>query len=93
MGIGGYLTSTARVEKVIGARAGLKFVAPKTRRSRLYRTLGVEDVTTGAESTRLTFKDATCAVLADITVGKPKENIVGLDRSVLYMRFPGGERA
>lgn len=93
MGIGGYPARSTRVEKVIGAMAGLRYIEPKTGRSKLYHKLDVEDVSAGAESTRLTIKDAAGAVLADIIAGKPKNNIAGFDRQGVYVRLPGDERA
>ena len=66
---------------------------PRTSRSRLYRRLDVDDVTAGGKSTRLTLKDADGAVLADIIVGKPKNDVTGTDRQGVYMRLPGDERA
>ena len=94
MGIGGYPAKEKRVEKVIAAVAGLKFIEPKTGRSKLYHKLDVEDVTADStNSTRLTIKDTAGAVLADIIVGKPKKNVAGLDRQGVYVRIPGDDRA
>ena len=94
MGIGGYPARSTRVEKAISAIAGLKYVEPKTGRSKLHHKLDVEDVTaTSTESTRLTIKDAAGAVLADIIVGKPKKNATGLDHQGVYIRIPGDDRA
>ena len=93
MGIGGYPASPARVEEVIGAMAGLEYIEPKTGRRKLHRKLEVEDVTADAKSTRLTFKDTAGAVLVDIVVGKPKENVSGPGRHGVYIRRPGDERA
>ena len=92
-GIGDYPAISARVEAVIGAVAGLEYVAPRTRRRTLHRRLDVEDVMAGAKSTRLTFKDADGDVLADIIVGKEKETIPGTGRPGVYVRLPGDERA
>ena len=93
MGIGGYPATLTRVEDVLGAAAGLKYVVPKTKRSKLHHKLGVEDVTAGAKSTRLTFKDASGTVLADVIAGKRKETIAGRYRQGVYIRLPGDERA
>ena len=91
-GIGGYPARSGQVEKVIGAMAGLEYIEPKTGRRELHRKLEVEDVTAGARSTRLTFKDTAGAVLADVIVGKPKENVSGPGRHGVYMRLPADER-
>ena len=93
MGIGGYPARSPRVDEVVGAMAGLEYAEPRTSRSRLYRRLDVDDVTAGGKSTRLTLKDADGAVLADIIVGKPKNDVTGTDRQGVYMRLPGDERA
>lgn len=93
MGIGGYPARPGQVERIIGAVASLEYIEPKTEREELYRKLEVEDVTAGAKSTRLTFKDAAGGVLADIIVGKPKANGAGAGRPAMYMRRPSNERA
>ncbi len=90
MGIGGFPAIPTRVEGVILAIAGLKYIAPKTNRSRLYRQLEVEDVTTTAKSTRLTFRDVVGTVLVDIIVGKSKNT---LNQQGVYLRLPGDTRA
>lgn len=93
MGIGGYPTTSARVEDVLGAAAGLEYVAPRTKRSHLHHKLWVEDVAAGAKSTRLTFRDASGTVLADVIVGKRKEAVPGRYRQGTYIRLPGDARA
>ena len=93
MGIGGYPATSTRVDDVLGAAAGLEYVEPRTKRSRLHRKLGVEDVSAGAKSTRLTFKDASGTVLADVIVGKSKEPVPGRNRQGVYIRLPDDERA
>ena len=93
MGIGGYPATSTRVENVLGAMAGLRYLDPRTRRRELHRKLGVEDVAVGAKSTRLTFKDPSGTVLADVIAGKPKEAVAGRYRQGVYMRLPGHERA
>ena len=90
MGVGGFPALSKRVERAILAMAGLKYIAPRTGRSRLYHRLAVEDVTAEAESTRLTFRDASGAVLADLIVGKSQD---GLDRQGGYIRLPDDARA
>lgn len=93
MGIGGYPATSTRVEDMLGAVAGLRYLEPRTQRRRLHHKLGVEDVTVGAKSTRLTFKDASGAVLADVIAGRRKEAVAGRYRQGVYMRLPGDERA
>ena len=93
MGIGGYPATSTRVEDVLGAVAGLRYLEPKTKRRKLHHKLGVEDVAVGAKSTRLTFEDASGTVLADVIVGKRKEAVPGRYRRGVYMRLPGDERA
>lgn len=93
MGGGGYPAIETRVDEVIHAIAGLKYIEAKTKRSQLHHKLGVEDVAALAKSTRLTFKDGTGAVLADIIVGKVKKNANGLGRQGVYVRLPGNEQA
>jgi len=93
LGIGGYPAESSLVEAAIGAMAGLRYIEPKTVRSKLHPRLEVEDVTAGANSTRITFRDAAGAVLADIIVGKPKNDGAGPGRQGVYVRLPGDERA
>ena len=93
MGIGGYPAASRRVEDVLGAVAGLRYLEPKTQRRKLHHKLQVEDVAPGAGSTRLTFKDASGNVLADVIVGKRKEAVAGRNRQGVYMRVPDDERA
>lgn len=93
MGLGGYPAISARMEDVLGAVAGLEYVEPKTRRGELHHKLGVEDVSAGAKSTRLTFEDDSGAVLADMIVGKRKEAAAGRHRRGVYMRLPDDNRA
>ena len=93
-GVGGYPAREKRVEKLIAAMAGLKFIESRTGRAKLHHKLHVEDVTaTATKSTRLTIKDAGGAVLADIIVGKPKKNTAEPDRHGVYVRVPGDDRA
>ncbi|MCY4471018.1 MAG: DUF4340 domain-containing protein [Thiotrichales bacterium] len=93
MGIGGYSATSTRLEDVLGAVAGLRYVEPRTKRRTLHHKLGVEDVAAGAKSTRLTIKDAAGAVLADVIAGKRKEAVAGRYRQGTYIRLPGDERA
>ena len=96
MEIGGYPAQSARIEKLIEAIAGLKYLESKTQRSKLHHKLEVEDVSELAKSTQLTIKDNAGTVLADIIIGKIKENISNVDRPEdrpgMYMRHPGDER-
>jgi len=88
-GLGGFPAVSSRVESVLVAVAGMKYIAPKTKRSRLHHRLHVEDVTSTARSTRLTFKDGAGAVLADVIIGKPKDTP---DRPGVYVRLPGEDQ-
>ena len=85
-GIGGYPALTQRIEDTIAAVASLKYIAAKTGRTGLYPRLGVEEVSSTSESTRLTFRDDQGVVLADILIGRNKG---GFDNSGVYIRFPG----
>lgn len=93
MGAGGYPARQARIEKMIGGLVTLSYFEPKTARADLYPKLEVEDVARGASSTRVTVKDESGAVLADVIVGKAKTGVAGLDRDGVYVRLPGEERA
>ncbi len=93
MGAGGYPARQARIEKMIGGLVTLSYFEPKTARANLYPKLEVEDVAGGASSTRVTVKDESGAVLADVIVGKAKTGVAGLDRDGVYVRLPGEERA
>ena len=93
LGAGGYPARQARIEKMIGGLVGLSYFEPKTERSGLYPKIGVEDVSDGAKSTRLTVKDEVGAVVADIIVGNAKSGVAGLDRDGVYVRLPGEERS
>lgn len=88
MGLGGFPAIPARVESALIAVAGMKYVAPKTKRSRLHHRLHVEDVTPTARSTRLTFKDG-AGVLADVIIGRPKDLP---NRQGVYVRLPGEDQ-
>lgn len=92
LGIGGYPATSALVGRLLGDIAALQYIEPKTGRPRLYSKLEVEDVVPGAKSTRLTMKNMVGAVLADIIVGKAKDNIAETDGSGVYVRLPGDER-
>lgn len=85
-GIGGYPALTQRIEDTIVAVASLKYIAAKTGRAGLYPRLGVEEVSSTSESTRLTFRGDQGVVLADILIGRNKG---GFDNPGVYIRFPG----
>ena len=85
MGLGGFPALSERVENVLIAMASMKYIAPKTGRSKLHHRLDVEDVNSTAQSTRLTFKDSTGVMLADVIIGKSK-NIFA--RRGVYVRLP-----
>lgn len=89
MGLGGFPAMPARVESALIAVAGMKYVSPKTKRSRLHHRLQVEDVTSTARSTRLTFKDGAGVALADVIIGRPKD---APDRRGVYVRLPGEDQ-
>ncbi len=85
-GVGGYPALTQRIEDTIAAVASLQYIAAKTGRAGLYPRLGVEEVSSTAKSTRLTFRDDQGAVLADILAGRNKG---GFDNPGVYIRLPG----
>lgn len=84
-GLGGFPAIPARVESALIAVAGMKYVAPKTKRRRLHHRLHVEDVTSTARSTRLTFKDGAGVALADVIIGRPKDDP---NQRGVYVRLP-----
>ena len=86
LGLGGFVAMPARVESAIIAVASMKYIAPKTKRNKLYKRIQVEDTSATAKSTRLTFRDGDSAVLADVIIGKPKD---ARNRQSVYVRFPG----
>lgn len=86
MGLGGFPAIPARVENTLIAMASMQYIAPKTKRSKLYYRLQVEDVSVTAKSTRLTFRDSTGASLADVIIGKPED---ALNQRSVYVRLPG----
>lgn len=92
-GMGGYPVKAGQVEKVIATVARLSYIEPKTQNSNRYAKLQVEDVSTDSQSTRLTFKDDSGAVLADLIVGKPKNSRVGFEEQGTYIRIVGDSRA
>ena len=93
MGAGGFPARQARIEKMIGGLAALSYFEPKTARTELYPKIQVEDVAEGTKSTRLTVKDDSGKILADVIVGKAKTGVAGLDRDGVYIRLPKEERA
>ena len=93
MGVGGFPARQARIEKMIGGLVALSFFESKTARADLYPKIQVEDVADGAKSTRLTVKDDSGKILADVIVGKAKTGVAGLDRDGVYIRLPNDQRA
>ena len=93
MGAGGYPARQTRIEKMMGGLVTLSYFEPKTTRADLYPKIEVEDVAKDANSTRVTVKDESGAVLADVIVGKAKTGVAGLDRDGVYIRLPDEERA
>ncbi len=89
-GIGGFPAISDRVESIIAGMASMRYIAPKTSRSKLYHRLQVEDVTSTAKSTRLIFRDHAGVTLADVIIGKP---VGALNKKSVYMRFPGDTQA
>ena len=92
-GLGGYPARVGLVETVVSGIADLRYLEPKTARAALYPKLGVEDVESGAGSTRLTLGDGDGGVLADLVVGKAGPRTASADRAGVYIRLPGRERA
>ena len=93
MGAGGFPARQARIEKMIGGLVAMSYFEPKTARANLYSKIQVEDAAEGAKSTRLTVKDESGKILADVVVGKSKTGVAGLDRDGVYVRLPNEERA
>lgn len=93
MGAGGFSARQARIEKMIGGLAALSYFEPKTARTELHSKIQVEDIAEGTKSTRLTVKDDSGKILADVIVGKAKTGVAGLDRDGVYIRLPNEQRA
>ena len=91
-GLAGYPAISDRADDVLAKLAGLRRVAPRTARARLYRRLGVEDVAEGATSTRLTLHNAGGEVLADLIVGAAQRNGVQRSTPGTYVRMPDAAR-
>ena len=89
-GVGGFPALATKVEKAIVAIASLKYQEAKTRRASLYTKLDVENISAAAKSTRLTFKENSGKIVADLIIGKNKKI---LDLQGLYIRLANTEQA
>lgn len=87
---GGWPADATHVRHLLLGLAELRYVEPKTRESKLYPRLGVEDAgKPDSKSTLVTVAGANGKLLADIIAGKSKYDELGGGDDGLYLRKPG----
>ncbi|MDE2229961.1 MAG: DUF4340 domain-containing protein [Alphaproteobacteria bacterium] len=91
---GGWPADPQRVRRLLLGLAELRYVEPKTRETRLYPRLAVEDAgKPDSRSTLVTVADAKGKLLGEIIAGKSKYDELGGGNDGLYLRKPGDARA
>jgi hypothetical protein len=91
---GGYPVDASKVKQLVVGISEFTTLSEMTKVKSSYNKLGVEDITEPkAESKRVTLKDSSGKVLADVLIGKPKvsQNFGG--KPALYVRRVGDEQA
>ncbi len=91
---GGFPVDFGKVKALVVGISELEKVEAMTRNREFHSKLGVEDAAgEGATSKRVTLKDASGAVLADVVLGKSKPTQGASSRSTLYVRVQGDDQA
>lgn len=91
---GGYPALFEEVKRTLVNVANLKIREGKTSKPELYSKLHVEDLEQpDAQSTRLTLRDATGDLLADVLIGKEPTSAASRDLASLYVRPVGQDQA
>lgn len=86
----GWPADPQRVRRLLLGLAELRYVEPKTRESRLYPRLDVEDAgKPDSKSSLVTVADDKGKLLGDVIVGKSKYDELGGGNAGLYLRKPG----
>src|SRR5579884_1044220 len=89
---GNYPAAAAKVRQTLLSLADLTLVEPKTRRPELYPRLGVEDPDDG-KSTLVIVQDTSGAKVAELIVGKGRQDRLGSGNDGVYVRRPGGAQS
>jgi hypothetical protein len=90
---GGYPVTFDKVKELVNQIAFFRIVDKKTQNPELFKKLEVEDVDAPeAASSKVTLKDASGSVLADVLIGKTAPG-GGPTLSSLYVRKPGDNQA
>jgi hypothetical protein len=90
---GGFPVDFGKVKALVVGISELEKVEAMTRNREFHSKLGVEDAAgEGATSKRVTLKDASGAVLADVVLGKSKPTQGSSTRSTLYVRVEGDDQ-
>ncbi len=88
-----YPADSAKVRKLLLGLLRLRKAEPKTRLAKNYRALDVETPgKKGAQGTRVIVRDSKGQVIADVILGKPAYDRLGVGRSGQYVRLTDQER-
>jgi hypothetical protein len=91
---GGYPVDVGKVKQLVLGLADMTAVAEMTKKADGYKKLGVEDLTDAdAESKRVTVKDKSGKVVADVLIGKPKTTRNFGGKQEVYVRRVGDAQA
>lgn len=90
----GYSADTKKVQKLVVQMTGMRLVEPKTHLKERFARLHVQDPDVkGAKSHLVRLLDGDGKVLAEAIFGKRSWRRTGREKTGIYMRRPGGDRA
>lgn len=87
---GNYPVDFGKLQRLLVALGDMVAIEPKTARPDRYHFLDVEDVAPGTRGLRLTVKDRSNLVLADLIVGRP-DDVLGASKVPRFFVRPVGE--
>lgn len=88
-----YPARATQVRQVILALAELKLLEPKTRKKEKFSKLDLQDPSVkDAHSKRVQLFDRDGNVLADVILGRPRQNLPGSTIGGVYLRRPGDDQ-
>ena len=88
---GNYPAAAGKLHQLLLALSDLTLVEPKTERPALFGRLDLDDPATG-NSTQLTLQDRTGQSVAELIVGKRRQDRLGGGNDSVYVRKPGINR-